>query len=267
MGKLFRLYIDESGDHTYYKYANPGYDIPSLRYLGLMGVAMERAVREQAHADLEDLKRRHFDYDPDTPIIFHRKEIIHKQGVFKNFKDQDKRDAFDDDLIHFLKGLDCILIIVVIDKKHHIDTYGMSAFPPYHFALTAMMERYCGYLNFWNSRGDILAEKRGKKEDRELENEYLKIYDGGTYFHKAPFFQRALTTKKMKTGSKMSNIAGLQIADLLAHPCTQELLFEKGRIPSLPSVFGRKIFASVKYKYNVQIHTGRASGYGKVFIG
>lgn len=267
MGKLFRLYIDESGDHTYYKYANPEYDIPSLRYLGLMGVAMEKAVRIQAHADLEDLKRRHFDYDPDAPIIFHRKEIIHKQGAFKIFKDQDKRDAFDDDLIQFLKGLDCVVIIVVIDKKHHIDTHGMSAFPPYLFALTAMMERYCGYLNFSNSRGDILAEKRGKKEDRELENEYLKIYDGGTYFHKAPFFQRALTTKKLKTGSKTSNIAGLQIADLLAHPCTQELLFEKGRIPSLPSVFGRKISASVKYKYNVQISTGKMLGYGKKFIG
>lgn len=228
---------------------------------------MKRAIKEQTIADLEALKRRHFDYDPDDPVIFHRKEIIHKHGAFKIFKDQAKRDAFDDDLIQFLRGLDCVLIIVVIDKKYHIDTYGRSAFPPYHFALTAMMERYCGYLNFFNHRGDILAEKRGKKEDRQLEYEYFKIYHGGTYFHSPSFFQMALTTRKLKTGSKSSNIAGLQIADLLAHPCTQEVLFEKGRIPALPSVFGRKICASVRNKYNVQIHTGRVSGYGKVFIG
>ena len=83
--------------------------------------------------------------------------------------------------------LECILIIVVIDKKYHIDTYGKSAFHPYHFALAAMLERYCGFLNFLNSRGDVWAEERGKKEDRSLEREYSRIYTDGTYFRRFLF--------------------------------------------------------------------------------
>ena len=141
MGSLYRLYLDESGDHHYHDYSKPKYNTPSERYLGLMGIAIEKEVRQQAHVDLENLKGKHFDYDPDEPIIFHRKEIIHKQGPFHVLKDPKKEKTFNNDLMEFLNVLECILIIVVIDKKYHIDTYGKSAFHPYHFALAAMLER------------------------------------------------------------------------------------------------------------------------------
>ena len=268
MGNLFRLYIDESGDHNYRDYSNPKYDIPSERYLGLMGVAIKKQFSQQIHADLETLKQTHFDYDTDDPIIFHRKDILYKRGPFHVLKNPSREASFNNDLISFLTSLKCVLIIVVIDKKHLFDTHGNSAYNPYHFAMTAMMERYCGFLNFLNKKGDIIAEARGKKEDNSLEKEYSQVYNDGTYFYKGPnFFQRALTTKKLKIRTKNKNIAGLQIADILANPCKKEILIEKGRMSQTPSTFSMQLCNCIREKYNMQVYTQKVEGYGKVFIG
>ena len=51
MSELYRLYVDESGDHCYHNFSKPKFNTASHRYLGLMGVAMTKAVREQAGYD------------------------------------------------------------------------------------------------------------------------------------------------------------------------------------------------------------------------
>jgi len=267
MGRLFRLYIDESGDHHYHDYSDSKYDEPSLRYLGLMGVVIEKETYQKAHADLEALKQKHFICDPDEPIIFHRTDIIHKKGPFVILKDRNKEKEFNVDLLNFLKKLDFIIITVVIDKKFHIEKYKELAYHPYHFALTALLERYCGYLNFWNFQGDVMAEHRGGEEDSNLKNAYTSIFKTGTYFRPLSFFQKALTSKEIKIKDKKANISGLQIADLLAHPCKQELLCQEGKLGDQTEVFGKNICEAVKYKYNIQIYSQRTKGYGKVFLG
>jgi len=170
-------------------------------------------------------------------------------------------------LLEFLRKLEFFLFLVVIDKKHHTETYKKSAFPVYPFALTAMLERYCGFLNYFNHKGDVWAEARGKKEDRSLENAYSYIYENGTYYHESPFFQRALTSKNIKIKSKKANITGLQIADVLAHPCKMNFLHELDRTPDPPSGFAKDLCACVRGKYNMQIWKQKVRGYGKVFIG
>jgi len=267
MGRLYRLYMDESGDHHYHDYSNSKYEEPSLRYLGLMGVIIEKGTYQKAHADLEALKQKHFVYDPDEPVIFHRTDVIHKRGPFSVLRDSRKEKEFNDDLITYFKMLDFTLIVVVIDKKVHIERYKKSAYHPYHFALVAMLERYCGFLNFWNSRGDALAEQRGGEEDRSLKEAYSYIFSNGTYFRQPPFFQRALTSKEIKIKNKKANIAGLQIADLLAHPCKQDILLEEGKAKCKEDAFGRNICEAIKSKYNVQIYSQRVKGYGRVFLG
>lgn len=232
-----------------------------------MGVAIERNAYLQVHDDLENLKRKHFKYDPDIPVILHRKEIIHKQGPFYVLQNPEKEKAFNNDLTNFLNNMDCIIILIVVDKKSLIEKHGKSAFHPYHFALTAMLERYCGYLNFWNNTGDVVAEQRGGKEDTKLKIEYRYVFENGTYYYPSSSFQKALTTKEIKIGTKKANISGLQIADLLAHPCKQEFLFEKSKITRPTNMFGQIICNCVKNKYNIQIYSKKCKGYGKVFLG
>ncbi|MGQ9666008.1 MAG: hypothetical protein ACUVWB_01725, partial [Anaerolineae bacterium] len=104
---------------------------------------------------------------------------------------------------------------MVIDKQAHINRYGNAAHHPYHYCLTVLLERYCGFLNHLHANGDVMGESRGGAEDQQLKAAYQSVYENGTKSHEPTFFQRALTSKELKLKPKSANIAGLQIADLL----------------------------------------------------
>jgi hypothetical protein len=287
MSQIYRLYIDESGDHSYGKKefkklrisSGEKTDESSLphfpelekgdkRYLGLTGCVIESEnYRLQFHPRLEELKQKHFPYNPDEPLILHRAEIINRRGAFWRLRHSEKEKDFNEDFLTFLKEMNYTVITVVIDKKAHVERYQESAFHPYHYCLGALLERYCGFLRFNNAKGDVLAESRGGSEDKQLKEAYFNIYESGTQFRRPPFFQNVLTSKEIKIKQKQANVAGLQLADLLAHPLKQEILNENGRIQDIKEeLFGGKICEIIKEKYNRQYFEGRIEGYGKVFI-
>lgn len=258
----FRLYIDESGDHTYKEI-----DKIDKRYLGLTGCIINNEhYRTIFQPGLEKLKQKYFPHSPDEPLIFHRKEIINKQGKFWRLRDQRIEEEFNKDLLDFFKNMQYALITVVIDKKSHVERYQKAAFHPYHYCLATMMERYCGFLQFSNSKGDVLAEGRGGEEDFQLKNAYKRIYDSGTLSRPAEFYQQTLTSKEIKIRLKSANIAGTQIADLLAHPSKQGMLLEQGILDKYEQKFGPRICEVIRDKYNQRFHDGRVEGYGKVFL-
>lgn len=260
--KRYRLYIDESGDHTY-----SGEDKPEKRYLGLTGLIIESEhYRSKFQPNLEILKQRYFPYSPDEPVIFHRKDLIGKHGPFWRLRDSKKEKAFNEDFLNFLKDEEYTLITVVIDKKSHVERYRDAALHPYHYCMVAMLERYCGFLNFFNAIGDVLAESRGGKEDLQLKEAYQRVYASGTQFRDPSFFQKVLSSKEIKLKPKSANIAGTQIADLLAHPGKMEVLTENKKIKEWGEVFGKRVCAAIKSKYNRHFFNGRVYGYGKVFL-
>lgn len=260
--KRYRLYIDESGDHTYISLDQIG-----KRYLGLTGCLIwDEYYRTEFQPDIEALKQRHFPHSPDEPIIFHRREIIYHSGSFWRLRDAEVRRAFDQDLLTFFLQKNFTVIAVVIDKKTHVERYGEIAFHPYHYCLIALMERYCGYLNFHNAHGDVMAESRGGKEDSLLKDAYRSIYENGSQFRNAEFFNKVLTSKDLKIKPKTANIAGLQLSDLLAYPTREEILLEQKRIADPGNVFSKEICRVIAGKYNRQIFQGRTSGYGKIFL-
>jgi len=262
MTKRHRLYIDESGDHTYSEENKP-----EKRYLGITGIAVgSEYYRQVFQPQLEELKQTYFPHSPDEPVILHRKELIGKRGPFWSLRDPQKEKDFDQNFLRFLKDIAYILITVAIDKKAHVERYRESALHPYHYCLVAMLERYCGFLNFYNAKGDVMAESRGGKEDMQLKEAYQRVYESGTQFRNPEFFQNSLTSREIKIKPKSANIAGLQIADLLAYPCKNELLFEEKRIKQQKDIFGLKICKVISRKYNRHIFNGRVRGYGKVFL-
>jgi hypothetical protein len=129
------------------------------------------------------------------------------------------------------------------------------------------LERYCGFLNFYNAQGDVLAESRGGTEDTQLKEAYHTLFRSGTYFHWAESFQRALTSREIKLKPKSANVAGLQVADLLAYPVKQEILLDRRQISDPGDVFSKEICKVIASKYNRQVYEGRVYGYGKVFLG
>ena len=62
-----------------------------------------------------------------------------------------------------------------------------------------------------------MVEKRGKREDAELELEFRRVCAGGNY-------QRAQLPFEVAFVDKKSNSVGLQVADLVARPVGMSIL-------------------------------------------
>jgi hypothetical protein len=77
-----------------------------------------------------------------------------------------------------------------------------------------------------------------------------------------------LTSKEIKIKRKSDNIAGLQLADMFAHPLTREVLLRHGRIDKseVAGAFEREIITLAQAKYKCKFQTGQIRGYGRVFL-
>ncbi|MFA4906131.1 MAG: DUF3800 domain-containing protein [Candidatus Margulisiibacteriota bacterium] len=256
----YRLYIDESGDHSYKMLADT-----SHRFLCLCGIFFSRDKYISFASAVEDFKKKHLTYDADDPPILHRDDIINKRGVFSVLQDPKKESDFNADLLSLFSSSDYKVISVVMDKQAHLSKYSSFAFPPYNYCMELMLERYCGYLKHIGANGDVMAESRGKNEDAALKIAYQNVYNNGTSYWRPTTFQSTLTSKEIKIKPKAKNIAGLQLADLLAHPVKSSILHDRGYIPTLGS-FCVQLLPVLSGKFNCQIYSKRIDGYGKVFF-
>jgi len=78
--------------------------------------------------------------------------------------------------------------------------------------------------------------------------------------------QRVLTSKEIKVRRKAANIAGLQLADLIAYPVKQACLLERGLIADPGDVFGKEVVKAVESKFNAHGRLWKVQGYGKVWL-
>jgi len=255
----YRLYIDESGDHVYRLMA----DSPH-RFLCLLGCWFRNPDYLSFHQALEALKTKHFPHHPDEPVVLHREDMLNARKAFKVLRDEERRKAFDADLLEVIAAADFRVVAVVIDKYALWRDYGDAAFHPYHIGLAFLLQRYAGYLNHINRLGDVMAETRGGKEDRLLSDAYTNIYDNGAWMMPPHVFQTALTSRELKLKQKNANIAGLQLADVLGHPVKQWALKRYGLLREALSPFGERLLNTVEPKFNRHLYDGRLEGYGIV---
>ena len=111
-----------------------------------------------------------------------------------------------------------------------------------------------------------MAESGAGGVVKQLKVTYQTIYNVGTQWRGYEFFRRTLTSSEIKLKSKLANIAGLQLSDLLAYPGKQKILIEERRINDPGDNFGKQICQCIQAKYNQQVYQGRIRGYGKVFL-
>jgi len=256
----YRLYIDESGDHVFRKL-----DEPHHRFLCLLGCWFRDSDYVEFHRELEAFKQRHIPYSPDEPVILHREDIVNCRGPFWRLRDEVAKKRFDSDLLDLIRDSQFTAVVVLIDKKALQEQYPTPAHP-YHLAIGFLLQRYCGYLNHINRRGDVLAENRGKVENRLLMDSYERHYMRGMWHMKAAAFQQALTTRQLKIKPKSANIAGLQLADLLVSPFRKSILIEQRMITPPLAPFAERVVQTAERKLNKHLRSGRVEGYGKVFF-
>ena len=254
----YRVYIDEVGNSDLGSSDNPNH-----RFLSLTGVVLSlEHVKRVVHPQMEALKEHYFDYHPDEPMVLHRKELVNAVAPFDNLRNTTVRKNFDRDLLCLLKSWEYIVISVCLDKKKHKETYTTWCFDPYHYCLAVLLERYTLYLERVGASGDAMAESRGGREDRRLKASFHRLCTHGTQYLPGDLFRSRLTSSQLKVKPKANNIAGLQLADLVAHPSRNEILNEQALLPRPLAPFAVSVIEILQSKYDQQ---GNRT-YGKKFI-
>ena len=199
------VYVDESGDHglesidQHYPVFVLAFCVFSKEvYVGAVAPAIQR------------LKFRHFGHDM---VILHETDIRKDRGDFQFLKSKELKEAFLGELSDILADAQFRLICTVVDKQALKRRYRYPG-NPYHVALRYGLERVHSHLKRMG-QGEplthVIVEKRGRREDRELELEFRRIVDGDNYSsQQLPF--------KIVFADKKSNSCGLQLADLVARP-------------------------------------------------
>lgn len=198
-------------------------------------------------------------------IVLHRREMLEAKPPFEKLADPAIRQQFNGRLLQLLTEAEYKVFTVVIDKKEHKERYVVWRFHPYHYCLTVLLERYVQYLARISQMGDVLVESRGKKENMQLERAYRYIYEHGSDHVPVKYFQERLTSAHLKIKPKSANVAGLQLADVIANPSCRSLICEKTKAEMIAE-FGKSIQAILKENKYLKRFDGAIPGWGTKWL-
>lgn len=211
----FIAFFDECGDHSLTKIDK---DFPLFL---LCTVIVEReSYAKQIVTALAEFKLRYFAHEG---INLHSREIRKAEGPFRILQNETLRKKFLEELSTLMQKLPFTLFITAIHKVAYTNRYGDGAKNPYDLALEYSFERI---LHFLEKQGEnalpVIAESRGQQEDDALRASFYRLMTQGTYYNKAERFQKLVCPISFRC--KQDNIAGIQVADLCAHPTARHLL-------------------------------------------
>ncbi|MFL6621283.1 MAG: DUF3800 domain-containing protein [Sulfurifustis sp.] len=207
----YLVFVDESGDHGL-DAIDPNYPVFVLAFC---------VIRKQDYVtkivpSIQNFKFKHFGHDN---IILHERDIRKDVGDFAFLKSKESKEAFIHELTQIVAEAPFTLICSVIRKDALKQKY-VDPDNPYHVALGFGLERvhYClQACGVGDKKTHVMVERRGKKEDAELELEFRRVCDGGNYNgEKLPL--------EIVFADKKANIPGSQLADLVARPVGMSIL-------------------------------------------
>lgn len=258
---MYRLYVDEVGTDDV-----TSVDGDNERFLSLTGVAMLTSeARDSLQPRLDALKADIFNHDPDNPIILHRKKIVKMNGPFGALGDNELRARFDGHVLAAMTDCDYRVISALIDKKAMLRKLAWSNKEPYHYLMEVLVEKYVQFLERHNAIGDVMPEARMGKKDERLQAAYMAVRGSGTYFVPPARMHERVPSSQLKFRYKKDNIAGLQLADLLAHP-SHIIIREKMGHPVKAGSFCERVKGLLLASKYDRSGTGRITGYGMKWL-
>lgn len=205
------VYVDESGDHSLTA-INPQNPVFALVFC----IFEKDVYRTQIVPAVQKLK---FDFWGHDCVVLHGHEIRKANNEFRILKNTDVRIQFIERINELIGTLPFTIISAVIDKQSLKNKYTIPA-NPYEIALTFCMERLQRWLieNRQNTKlTHLIIERRGRTEDAILELEFRRIADGRNQVGQ-------MTNLDVRFMDKKHNSAGLQFADLMAHPIGRHVI-------------------------------------------
>lgn len=201
----FIVYVDESGDHGLQS-IDPDYPIFVLAFV----IFRKEEYASVAVPDMLRFKFRHFGHDQ---VILHEHDIKKAKGAFRFLTNTKRRELFVSDLTAMMTRSSFTLVAVVIRKSRLTERYATPA-NPYELAMEYGLERVCAHLEEHGQSGrrtHVIFERRGGKEDGDLELAFRRVTSGGNAKCSRVPLDIVMTDKKAVS-------TGLQIADLVARP-------------------------------------------------
>lgn len=201
----FVAYIDETGDH--------GLDrINPTMPVFVLCAALYR-IEDYLRLDQTSLTNIKFRFWYHDNVVFHSRTMRRRLPPFEALKSAQNRMHLISAINEFFVGSCVTLIAAAIDKPRHKLQY-FTPGNPYFLALQFVMERIFGHIRKQGGRWDetvCILESRGEDEDRELSTWFAHICGGDNQWN-CPFPFR------VQFASKLTNMPGLQVADLAAYP-------------------------------------------------
>ncbi len=206
------IYVDESGDHGL-----SGIDSDYPIFVLSFCLFKITDYINTAVPLVQGFKFKHFGHDQ---VILHEQHIRKQKGDFSFLRtNKEMREEFLNDINVLIDKIPFEIYSMIIDKEKLIKKYS-SPYNPYNLGMQFGLEIIYKLLSYHSQDGKeihFVFEKRGKKEDNELELEFRRICGGKPRVGWKNFKFDEIKFEII-FADKKSNSAGLQLADLVARP-------------------------------------------------
>jgi hypothetical protein len=199
------VFVDESGDHNLV-HIDPQFPV----FVLLFTIIRKEDYVNQICPALQRFKFAFWGHDE---VVLHEHEIRKPTGDFRFLLQRDVRERFLAELAGQMEAMPATVVAVVIDKRAYAARYNQPV-SPYDYAMETGLERVFRHLEDLGEGEHataIIVEKRGRREDAELELAFRRVCDGANILRRPMPFQLVMIPKS-------SNSAGLQLTDLMARP-------------------------------------------------
>lgn len=202
----FTIFLDETGSSSL-KDISTNYPC-----FGLMIIICDQA--EYIHTIVPKVVQLKYDFCMHEGVILHSREIRRRMDDFAFLNNPELRIRFMQRVDDLMGSSKYHIIATVIDKALHKKTYGAYAEDPYKLSVHFALERLHRFLKRnGQTEAVILAEARGRKEDRDLRQVFDNLLRTGTRYESFSGIKYSL-----QFVTKARNIIGMQFADLVAYP-------------------------------------------------
>lgn len=205
------IFVDESVDHNLTS-TDKSYPIFVLDFC----IFEKTSYADSIVPKVQEFKFKYFGHDI---VVLHEQDIRRQKVPFVFLKSRPKQDAFMDGLNTLIEEINFIIIATVINK-HQLSSKYADPENPYELGLKFCMERAYTFIQGRKQQGrttHIVVEKRGRREDNNLELAFRRIRDGWNYKGAMPEFELVFADKRV-------NSTGLQLADLTARPIGRHVM-------------------------------------------
>lgn len=212
----YYLFLDESGDHGL---SNIDDNFPIFVLSGILINETDYTVLEQ---NMLQIKQEIWG---DKKVIFHSRDIRKCEKEFVVLFDENVKREFYEKINNLISVSSYEIISSAIDKNKYIKRYGRLSDDVYEIALSFIVERSVFSLDAkreTDKKLNIVIERRGKKEDKKLSEHFQTLCSRGTGYVVPARLEMYGINISFK--NKSEDVAGLQLADLIAYPIARHVL-------------------------------------------